>query len=226
VSCGRIVTYYSKASYIVHAHTSRAALVSHSSPQITTVSNQDGLSAILDRRAMQNHTDQPAEALQSWFSHNGGWLNPHVRVVFDDTGANGFHVIAATALSSPAVARCPIRLTLSFLCLDDKQDVVAHVDSPLQKCLGKVPDFVLNYLFLMEQRCSGKRSTWHPYIACLPEPETMNTPIWFTDEDMEYLKGTNLLQASKDRQQGLSEQWAHAQSVMNQVGVTMPSQFN
>jgi hypothetical protein len=175
---------------------------------------------------MQNHTDHPAEALQSWFSNNGGWLNPHVRVVFDDTGANGFHVIAATALSSPAVARCPIRLTLSFLCLDDKQDVVAHVDSPLQKCLGKVPDFVLNYLFLMEQRCSGKSSIWHPYITCLPGPETMNTPIWFTDEDMEYLQGTNLLQASKDRQQGLSEQWAHAQSVMNEAGVTMPSQFN
>lgn len=175
---------------------------------------------------VQDNTDHPAEALQSWFSHHRGWLNPDVRIVFDDTGSNGFYLVAARAIDSPTVARCPLRLTLSFLCLDHSQDVVAHVHSPLQSCLGKVPDIVLNYLFLMEQRCLGNRSLWHPYIACLPEPGTMNTPIWFTEEDMECLQGTNLLQATRARQQGLREQWAHAQNIMNEAGVTMPSDFD
>lgn len=188
------------------------------------ISDQESIFRLDERTSAQSDTDHPAEALRSWFSHNGGWLNPDVRIIFDDTGSNGFYLVAAKPLSSPTVARCPLRLTLSFLCLDHRQDVVAHVDSPLQKCLGKVPDFVLNYLFLMEQHCHGKYSKWHPYIACLPEPETMNTPIWFTDEDVKYLEGTNLLQATKARQQGLREQWAHAQSVMNEVGVTMPSE--
>jgi hypothetical protein len=189
------------------------------------ISDQDSIFNLRGRTSAQTDTDHPAEALQTWFSHNGGWLNPDVRIVFDDTGSNGFYLVAAKTLRSPTVARCPLRLTLSFLCLDHGQDVVAHVDSPLQKCLGKVPDFVLSYLLLMEQRCLGKDSKWYPYIACLPEPETMNTPIWFTDKDMECLQGTNLLQATKVRQQGLYEQWAHSLSVMNEAGVTMPSEF-
>ncbi|KAF2707018.1 SET domain-containing protein [Pleomassaria siparia CBS 279.74] len=185
--------------------------------------SQAWVSGRTTEQSITDHAD-PAETLLAWFSQNKGWLNPHVRVVFDDS--RGFHVIASRPLNCPMVARCPLSLTLSYLCLDHSQDRVPHVTSPLQNCLGKLPDFVLNYLFLVEQGHLGKDSPWHPYISCLPTPKTMTTPIWFTDEDMECLKGTNLMQATKDRLQGLREQWVHAQAVMSESGVAMPSEFD
>lgn len=188
------------------------------------VSDETSIFRNRGRTSVRRDTDHPAEALLAWFSLHKGWFNPDVRIIFDDS--HGFHVVAAKPLSSPTVATCPLSLAFSYLSLDHSQTVVPHVHSPLQRCLGQVPDYVLNYLFLVEQRCLGDKSPWHPYIACLPGPETMATPIWFTDEDMEYLQGTNLMQATKDRQKGLQDQWERAQSVMNASGITMPSSFN
>ena len=180
-------------------------------------------SAFRKRRASAR-TDLRAEALQSWFAAAKGWLNPHVQVLFDHT--HGFHAVAAQPLASPVVASCPLSLTLSHLSLRRDHDLVPHVASPLHNCLGRVPDHVLNYLFLAEQHCLGEESQWHPYIACLPKSESMAAAVWFTDRDMELLRGTNLMQATRDRQTALRDQWEHAQAIMNECGVVMPEKFD
>ncbi|SLM39105.1 hypothetical protein LPUS_09545 [Lasallia pustulata] len=55
----------------------------------------------------------------------------------------------------------------------------------------------------MEQYLLGKESFWWPYIDLLPspdKPEFLNTPMWYSEIDALWIRGTNLEQAVQDRE--------------------------
>jgi hypothetical protein len=164
-----------------------------------------------------------AEELVSWFTHNGGWLSPDVQIVYSNS--HGHHMRALRP-TSPEVVTCPLKLTLSSLNLDPEQKEVLPITSPLQQCRGKIPDHILTYLLLIEQRNKGKDSPWYTYIACLPGPESMTTPLWFDEEDMAFLVGTSLAPAAKERKADMQTHWEQAVSVMKEVGVTWADQVD
>ncbi|KAF1828582.1 SET domain-containing protein [Decorospora gaudefroyi] len=159
------------------------------------------------------------EYLVAWFTQNGGQLNGDVQIVFSDS--RGFHMRVVKPFSSPVVASCPLKLTLSCLNLDPNQEEVLVVDSPLQQCRGEIPDHILTYLLLIEQRKRGNESPWHAYIACLPMPESMNTPLWFDNDDMVFLAGTSLAPAAKEKKGELHQHWEHALTVMKERGIAL-----
>jgi hypothetical protein len=167
---------------------------------------------------------QLAEALIAWFTQNGGQLSPDVQVVYNDS--RGFHMRAVRPLGSPVVASCPLQLTLSHLNLDPDQKEVLSISSPLQHCRGKIPDHILTYLLLIEQRKKGEASPWHAYIACLPGPESMSTPLWFDDDDVVFLAGTSLAPAAKERKTDLHHQWERAVTVMKELGVALADEID
>ncbi|ORY13089.1 hypothetical protein BCR34DRAFT_600206 [Clohesyomyces aquaticus] len=164
----------------------------------------------------QNVQD-PAKNAHDWFIRNGGQLHHQVEIAQSKT--SGFHVRASAKVSSPTVAVCPYKLTISYLNLDHSKDYVRHVHSDLQKCLGRVPDHVLSYLLLIEQRTLREKSFWYPYIACLPLPEDMSTPVWFTPEDMKYLDGTNLVHATSEQHRLWGDEWRDAQLALDEAGI-------
>lgn len=157
-----------------------------------------------------------AEELVSWFVQNGGWLSPDVQIVYSDS--QGHHMRALKPTTTDVVT-CPLKLTLSSLNLDPDQKEVLPITSSLQQCRGKIPDHILTYLLLIEQRNKGRDSPWHHYIACLPGPESMTTPLWFDEQDAAFLAGTSLAPAAKERKADMHQQWEHAVAVMKEVGV-------
>lgn len=165
------------------------------------------------------NTHPLSENLVAWFIRNGGSLNSNVRIVYSDS--HGFHMRVATPLNSSVVASCPLKLTLSSLNLDPNHDDVLHVESPLQQCRGKVPDHILTYLLLIEQCKKGKDSPWYAYIACLPESESMTTPLWFDEQDASFLAGTGLAPAARERKEEMARQWEQATSVMKEHGIDL-----
>lgn len=167
--------------------------------------------------------DSLAEDLLSWFVQNDGVVNPDVRIVYSDE--HGFHMRARQSLSSSIVASCPLRLTLSCLNLDAEQKEVPFVDSPLRQCRDRIPDHILTYLFLIEQRNKGKESPWHAYIACLPGPDSMTTPLWFDEDDLTYLTGTSLLPAARERKADVYRQWEQAVTVLRESNIRLGSDF-
>ena len=158
-----------------------------------------------------------ADALVKWLTRKGGFFSHDVQIVYNES--HGFHVRAVRPLNSPTIASCPLNLTFSSLNLDPAQTEVLHVQSSLRQCKGQLPDHVLAYLLLIEQRANGEDSPWHPYIACLPRPESMTTPLWFTEEDMTFLTGTNLAPAARERKEEMHKQWEQAITVMEQLGM-------
>ena len=165
-----------------------------------------------------------ADQLVAWFTQHGGSLSPDVQVVHSDS--HGFHMRAVRPLSSPVVASCPLKLTLSSLNLDPDEKEVLHVESPLRQCQGKIHDHILTYLLLIEERNKGKVSQWHAYIACLPGPESMNTPLWFDEDDMVFLTGTSLAPATRERKEGMRRHFEQAVTVMKELGITLANEIN
>ncbi|KAI2482703.1 hypothetical protein Ptr902_05020 [Pyrenophora tritici-repentis] len=160
-----------------------------------------------------------AESLVAWFTSNGGQLSPDVEIVYSD--ARGFHMRALRPLSSPVVTKCPLKLTLSCLNLDPGEQGVLHIESPLRQCRGRIPDHILTYLLLIEQRDKGQASPWHAYIACLPNSRDMTTPLWFDEGDMAFLAGTSLVPAAKERKAELQQQWEGAIAVMEELSIPL-----
>ncbi|KZM28152.1 uncharacterized protein EKO05_0005820 [Ascochyta rabiei] len=161
-------------------------------------------------------THPMAEELVSWFTQNRGWLSPDVQIVYNDSQG---HHMRALRPTTPEVVTCPLELTLSVLNLDPEQREVLPITSPLQQCRGKLPDHTLAYLLLIEQRSKGKESPWWNYIACLPGPESMSTPLWFDEDDVVFLAGTSLAPAAKERKADMHQQWEYALSILKDVGV-------
>lgn len=160
-----------------------------------------------------------ADRLVTWFTQHGGYLSPDVELVC--SRAQGFHLRALRPLAQPVVASCPLSLTMSVLNLDPAEKDVLHVPSPLVQCRGTIPDHILAYLMLIEQRHKAAGSPWYAYLACLPQPQDMTTPLWFDDADMAFLAGTSLAPAAKERKAELHQQWEHAVAVMREAGMRL-----
>ncbi|KAF2849847.1 SET domain-containing protein [Plenodomus tracheiphilus IPT5] len=167
----------------------------------------------------ENDSSSLVRNLLLWFTQNGGWLSPDVQVVYDET--HGFHMLAKGPLTSPVVVSCPLRLTLSILNLDADTNQVTPVNSSLQQCRGRIPDHILTYLLLVEQRNRGEASPWHAYITCLPGSDSMTTPLWFDEDDFAFLVGTSVAPAAQERKQEIHKQWANVVAVFQQLEIPL-----
>ncbi|EON69035.1 hypothetical protein W97_08348 [Coniosporium apollinis CBS 100218] len=101
--------------------------------------------------------------------------------------------------------------------LDESVEVSEDVgsDTPLidgvaAKLVGYAPVHVVSYFTLIEQRLMGIDSFWAPYIRCLPKESKLNTPLFFSDEDQQWLLGTNLLPAAQSRHAQWRSEWEAA----------------
>jgi len=172
---------------------------------------------------MDFKTHPLAKDLLSWFIQHGGWLSPDVQIVYNQSQG---HHMRALRPTNPEVVTCPLKLTLSSLNLDPLQKEVLPITSPLQQCRGRIPDHILTYLLLIEQRIKGKESPWYHYIACLPASGSMTTPLWFDEEDVAFLAGTSLAPALKERKADYQKQWEDAVSVMKEIGIVWADQVD
>jgi hypothetical protein len=51
----------------------------------------------------------------------------------------------------------------------------------------------------MGQYLRGKESFWYPYLCTLPQPGQLTTPLFFGEEDVDWIQGTGIPEASVER---------------------------
>jgi hypothetical protein len=158
--------------------------------------------------------------LTQWFAENGGYLHEAIEIVH---GVEyGHHCVAKSRPIEPkeTVCRCPFSVTLSHLNVTQASPAGIRncsVESVCSKLADntKLDRSTVAVFFLVEQRLKGRDSFWFPYIQLLPTEDEMTTPLWFENQELAYLKGTNLFsndtppeQTSIGLQRGLyKEQW-------------------
>jgi hypothetical protein len=133
-------------------------------------------------------------ALVRWISSNRGYLHPNIDLAFDaETGYHARVVEGTVVKAGSCVARCSMATSLSILnALHTPPFSCRGTRFPLG-FLGNQKTRVIQCFFLMEQWALQKRSWWAPYLSTLPRPDEVQA-IYFTgtEEDITFLKGTNM----------------------------------
>ena len=132
------------------------------------------------------------DMLSTWFFRKFGRLHHDVNIVW--TASYGYHLRVHHAQGVPAnclIVACPHHLSISVMDLEWAKDPWPEA---LKSHWMNQPE-VLTRFFIMEQYLEKQESFWWPYIASLPQPDQpdqMNTPMWYDDSDLIWIKGTNL----------------------------------
>lgn len=137
--------------------------------------------------------------LVEWFQANGGSKSPGVELAEDGRGA--FHFRArvnheGTPASKFDICSCPTELSLSWLNIIPVEEKVLDgvsvraYDSVFTQLWNVVPSHILSRFVLLEQALLKERSFWAPYIDTLPHD--FDTIMYYSDQDRQWLNGTNL----------------------------------
>jgi hypothetical protein len=162
----------------------------------------DGADPSIDSGLFTSHAK-----LISWVSSNGGYLDSAVRIAHS-TG-RGYHIVAApghTVTSNTRITACPMSCSMSVLNAMNVAPFSSRCekDFPQQFLNSNVADpEMLSTFFLMEQKVLGDKSWWVSYIETLPSIEDINALQFESDDDREWLRGTNLEAGWQD----LTEKW-------------------
>lgn len=144
---------------------------------------------------------------ETWFKQHDGYLHPSVQIVSSPNG----QCLRLRPDKEPLepdtkIVSCPHDLTISYLNVHASRfatDRISHTSSFLS--FGEAD---ATRLFLIEQYLLGERSFWWPYISSLPHPldyQAFDTPLWFSGRDALWLKGTNLENATRERERTLRQ---------------------
>ena len=172
------------------------------------------------------------ERFVSWFVANGGRLSHCAEISADEN--EQYYVRArsgCTISGGETMVLCPHTLTFNY-------ENFGH--SNLGANASKIdrtslPQDVSLRLLLMEQFLLGEDSFWWPYISILPQPfqqraptspiiknpskttpkQIFHTPLYFDEEDMLWLSGTNLGAATKLRANTWKEEFEAAKNAIS-----------
>ncbi|CZR58153.1 uncharacterized protein PAC_08044 [Phialocephala subalpina] len=140
--------------------------------------------------------DKVNELIQ-WGLWNGIQLHNRVGIYEDPAMGLSFRALG-TIPPETQLAVSPPTTALSYLnavgALDFK-----NYDSPQfpPEFIGGLNDkypYIIGNFFLMQQFLMREKSHWWQYIQTLPQPdqpERLATPLWWSDEDLQFLAGTN-----------------------------------
>jgi hypothetical protein len=135
-----------------------------------------------------------------WFKKYSGTI--HDALELHHTEEHGYQFLARRNINAgERLFKCPVDLTLSWRNVADKPLADIKDLTPKSICTHLIDhvkkDTVAAFL-LAEQRQKGEHSFWASYIRLLPREEDMSTPLWFSPEELQYLKGTNLFSKNAD----------------------------
>lgn len=151
-------------------------------------------------------TGDLVEELVDWGKSHGAFLNPDVEIYYDETTGLSFRASQELARES-SVATCPYGISLSYLnAIDEYSPIFSpHGDSFPRAFLDtlKVNEpHIISHFFLMQQYILKEKSFWWLYIRLLPQPDQADKlciPIWWAEEDLQFLESTNAEPAIKIR---------------------------
>ncbi|KAI9730771.1 MAG: hypothetical protein M1818_008051 [Claussenomyces sp. TS43310] len=143
--------------------------------------------------------------------------HPRMNGVDEASGGQPTDSLLAEPATLPAntpIVSCPFMLSLSYLnALDAFPTLRSHSPTFPEELLALANTgraHVVGNFFLVQQYIMGSDSFWSPYVRALPQPDEpgkLGTPLYYKDADREWLRGTPLQNALKERERKWQEDW-------------------
>jgi hypothetical protein len=73
--------------------------------------------------------------------------------------------------------------------------------------------------FLIGQNLQGPEGFWYPYIQTLPQADDITTLLYYEEEDLAWLNGTNLYQAREQRIQQWRSSYENGMKILRESGM-------
>ncbi|KAJ5168386.1 uncharacterized protein N7482_003980 [Penicillium canariense] len=163
--------------------------------------------------------------LVEWITRHGGSLDDSVRVAQD--ASRGVHIQVKGDWSQPIsketrVLRTPLGVTMSYfnaIGYESSQGSFSKhgVELP-QAFIEAVAVEETCTFFLMGQFLRGQEGFWYPYLRTLPQPGELNTPLFFGEEDVDWIQGTGIPEASVQRYEVWDQRYEECISKLEEVG--------
>lgn len=154
----------------------------------------------LNDHLFTTNREEHLEGFTSWLKENGVSMDK-VKVV--DYGLEGYGLQATEDIKAEEIFLCiPRKLMIT------DENVKASALGPLVKSdriLSTMPHVALA-LFLLSEKISGN-SFWQPYIDFLPREYSM--PLYFTTEELQYLKGSHTFGEALKQHKNIARQYAY-----------------
>ncbi|GKV12997.1 hypothetical protein SLEP1_g24077 [Rubroshorea leprosula] len=134
--------------------------------------------------------EEKLDRFHQWLQVNGVDLRG-CKIKYCDS-SKGFGIYSAKDAPDGVLLVVPLDLAITPMRV--LQDPLLGPECRAMYEEGDVDDRFLMMLFLTVERLR-KNSTWKPYLDMLPT--TFGNPLWFTDDELSELKGTNLYRATE-----------------------------
>jgi hypothetical protein len=163
--------------------------------------------------------------LEKWADTHGGHIDDSVRITHD--AERGVHMQVKpnwpkAVEPETRVISTPLGITMSYYNAVDyksakgsfsSHDVVfprAFIDT-----VGMEETFAF---FLMGQFLRGSEGFWYPYLRTLPQPGQLNTPLCFDQDDVAWLDGTGIPEASWYRYEIWDQKYDECVTKLEELG--------
>lgn len=154
---------------------------------------------------MTQPLDSHKDLLQ-WVVSHGGHIDDSVCLAQD--ASRGVHIQVKTDWPQPVAAETrafstPMGITMSYFNAIDYKCSKGSFSSRgvvfPQAFIDAVGSEETFAFFLMGQFLRGPEGFWYPYLRTLPQPGQLTTPLFFEHEDVDWLQGTGIPEASVHR---------------------------
>ncbi|KAJ5138821.1 uncharacterized protein N7515_003669 [Penicillium bovifimosum] len=159
--------------------------------------------------ALSDQVDPKLEAhteLVNWVIQHGGAVSKTVRISQD--ASRGVHLQVKADLPSAIpketkVINTPISVSMSWYNAVGYESPHGSfpkygVDFP-RSWIDQIGPEETSAFFLMGQYLRGEEGFWYPYLRTLPQPGQLTTPLFFGEEDVDWIQGTGIPEASVER---------------------------
>ncbi|KAH9002447.1 hypothetical protein EDB86DRAFT_3125909 [Lactarius hatsudake] len=152
---------------------------------------------------------QNSRLFKEWFSSHGGRFHSNARYT-SGRFPSGLSIVASEAIDPDAtIVTCPFSIIITPLLSKGALLPLLEDASFLERWNER--QLIIVYIcfhWIAKTDISSYGTLIHsPYINTLPSPDRLRTPLHFSTEELDVLKGTNLYGATIDRHRAWEAEW-------------------
>ncbi|KAI0306871.1 hypothetical protein B0F90DRAFT_1622711 [Multifurca ochricompacta] len=164
-----------------------------------------------------------ARLFKEWLTFHGGYFHPNARY---SSVPSGLSIVASEAIEpDTTIVTCPFSIIITPLFAKGALVPLMQDTSMLERWTERQLVIVYICFHWIVNPELYETLVHSPYLNTLPSSNQLKTPLHFTSEEFDALKGTNLYGATIDRRRGWEVEWEQCLADVSTVNVLWGKEF-